>query len=62
MKVMLLASAIDHGTFPTYNEGYYNNELQVKDATIRDWDVNMGLSEGRYMNIAQALPIQVTLG
>ena len=34
MKVMLLASAIDHGTFPAYNEGYYNNELQVKDATM----------------------------
>ena len=48
MKVMLLASAIDHGTFPAYNEVYYSNELQVKDATIRDWDVNMGLSEGRY--------------
>ena len=30
MKVMLLASAIDHGTFPAYNEVYYNNELQVK--------------------------------
>ena len=30
MKVMLLASAIDHGTFPAYNEVYYSNELQVK--------------------------------
>ncbi len=52
MKVMLLASAIDHGTFPAYNLVYYSNELQVKDtATVTD--VNMGLSEGRYMNIAQ---------
>jgi len=62
MKVMLLASAIDHGTFPAYNEGYYSNELQVKDATIRDWDVNMGLSEGRYMNIAQGFAYSSNIG
>ena len=62
MKVMLLASAIDHGTFPAYNEVYYNNELQVKDATIRDWDVNMGLAEGRYMNIAQAFAYSSNIG
>ncbi|MCB6704680.1 penicillin-binding protein PBP2X [Streptococcus parasanguinis] len=62
MKVMLLASAIDHGTFPAYNEVYYNNELQVKDATIRDWDVNMGLSEGRYMNIAQGFAYSSNIG
>lgn len=62
MKVMLLASAIDHGTFPAYNEAYYNNELQVKDATIRDWDVNMGLSEGRYMNIAQGFAYSSNIG
>ena len=52
---MLLASAIDHGTFPAYNEVYYSNELQVKDATIRDWDVNMGLAEGRYMEYRAGL-------
>ena len=62
MKVMLLASAIDHGTFPAYNEVYYSNELQVKDATIRDWDVNMGLSEGRYMNIAQGFAYSSNIG
>ena len=62
MKVMLLASAIDHGTFPAYNEVYYSNELQVKDATIRDWDVNMGLSEGRYMNIAQSFAYSSNIG
>ena len=62
MKVMLLASAIDHGTFPAYNEVYYNNELQVKDATIRDWDVNMELSEGRYMNIAQGFAYSSNIG
>ena len=62
MKVMTLAAAIDHGTFPAYNEVYYNNELQVKDATIKDWDVNMGLSEGRYMNIAQAFAFSSNIG
>lgn len=62
LKVMLLASAIDHGTFPAYNEGYYNNEIQVKDATIRDWDVNMGLSEGRYMNIVQGFAFSSNIG
>ena len=62
MKVITLAAAIDHGTFPAYNEVYFNNELQVKDATIRDWDVNMGLSEGRYMNIAQAFAFSSNIG
>ena len=62
MKVMLLASAIDHGTFPAYNEVYYSNELQVKDATIRDWDVNMGLMDGRYMNIAQGFAYSSNIG
>ena len=52
MKVMTLASAIDNGTFPAYNEVYYNNELHVKDATIKDWEINMGFMDGRYMNIA----------
>ena len=62
MKVMTLAAAIDHGTFPAYNEVYYNNELQVKDAIIKDWDVNMGLSEGRYMNIAQGFAYSSNIG
>lgn len=62
MKVMTLAAAIDHGTFPAYNEVYYNNELQVKDAIIKDWDINMGLSEGRYMNIAQAFAYSSNIG
>ena len=62
MKVMTLAAAIDHGTFPAYNEVYFNNELQVKDAIIKDWDVNMGLSEGRYMNIAQGFAYSSNIG
>ena len=62
MKVMTLAAAIDHGTFPAYNEGYYNNELQVKDATIKDWGINMGLTEGRYMNIAQGFAYSSNIG
>ena len=51
-----------HGTFPAYNEVYYNNELQVKDATIKDWEINMGLSEGRYMNIAQGFAYSSNIG
>lgn len=62
MKVMTLAAAIDHGTFPAYNEVYYNNELQVKDAIIKDWEINMGLSEGRYMNIAQGFAYSSNIG
>ena len=62
MKVMTLAAAIDHGTFPAYNEVYYNNELQVKDAIIKDWEINMGLSEGRYMNIAQGFAYSSNMG
>lgn len=62
MKVMTLAAAIDHGTFPAYNEVYFNNELQVKDAIIKDWEINMGLSEGRYMNIAQAFAYSSNIG
>lgn len=62
MKVMTLAATIDHGTFPAYNEVYYNNELQVKDAIIKDWEINMGLSEGRYMNIAQGFAYSSNIG
>ena len=62
MKVMTLAAAIDHGTFPAYNEVYYNNELQVTDATIKDWGINMGLTEGRYMNIAQGFAYSSNIG
>ena len=62
MKVMTLAAAIDHGTFPAYNEVYYNNELQVKDAIIKDWEINMGLTEGRYMNIAQGFAYSSNIG
>ena len=62
MKVMTLAAAIDHGTFPAYNEVYYNNELQVKDAIIKDWEINMGLSEGRDMNIAQGFAYSSNIG
>lgn len=62
MKVMTLAAAIDHETFPAYNEVYFNNELQVKDAIIKDWEINMGLSEGRYMNIAQGFAYSSNIG
>ncbi len=42
---MTLASAIDNGSFNP-NDTYDSREYKVMDATIRDWNVNMGISEG----------------
>ena len=61
MKVMTLASAIDSGNFTT-SEYYTNDELHVADAVIKDWDVNMGLSEGRVLNFAQAFAYSSNIG
>lgn len=61
MKVMTTAAAIDAGVFDP-NEGYYNDQIMIADATIRDWDVNSGLSEGRYMTMANALPFSSNIG
>lgn len=52
MKVMTLASAIDNGSFKP-DTVYFNDKLDVADATIKDWKINMGLSDGEYLNIAQ---------
>lgn len=41
MKVMTVAASIDNGTFNA-NEYYDRSEIQVADATIRDWDINGG--------------------
>lgn len=41
MKVMTVAAAIDNGAFAA-NEYYNRSEIQIADATIRDWDVNAG--------------------
>lgn len=61
MKVMTTAAAIDAGVFDP-NEGYVNDQIMIADATIRDWDVNSGLSEGRYMTMANALPFSSNIG
>lgn len=61
MKVMTTAAAIDAGVFDP-NEGYFNDQIMIADATIRDWDVNSGLSEGRYMTMANALPFSSNIG
>lgn len=61
LKVMTLAAAIDEGVFDP-NETYFNRELQVLDATISDWDINMGQSEGRYLSMANALPYSSNIG
>lgn len=41
MKVMTVASAIDNGTFNP-NETYKPGEINLLDATIRDWDYHRG--------------------
>ena len=61
MKVMTLAAAIDNKTF---NGGEYFNssELKVADATIRDWDVNDGLSSGSMMTYLQGFAHSSNVG
>ena len=61
MKVMTLAAAIDNKTF---NGGEYFNssELKVADATIRDWDVNDGLSAGSIMTYSQGFDHSSNVG
>lgn len=61
MKVMTLASAIDNGSFnPTGT--YDNSEYKIADATIRDWDVNMGLSTGQVLTYAQGFTYSSNVG
>lgn len=61
MKVMTLAAAIDNKTF---NGGEYFNssELKIADATIRDWDVNGGLSAGSIMTYSQGFAHSSNVG
>ena len=61
MKVMTLAAAIDNNTFPE-NETYNNSGLQIADVTIRDWNVNMGLSEGQTLTYAQGFALSSNVG
>ena len=59
MKVITLASAIDNNTFPG-GEYFNSSELKVADATIKDWDVNEGLTSGGMMTSRKVLLTLVT--
>ena len=61
MKVMTLAAAIDNNTFPG-GEYFNSSELKVADATIRDWDVNDGLSAGSIMTYSQGFAHSSNVG
>ena len=61
MKIMTLAAAIDNNTFPG-GEVFNSSELKVADATIRDWDVNEGLTGGRMMTFSQGFAHSSNVG
>ena len=61
MKVMTLAASIDNGTF-SGGEYFDSSELKVADATIRDWDVNDGLSAGSIMTYLQGFAHSSNVG
>ena len=61
MKVMTLAAAIDNNTFPG-GEVFNSSELKVADATIRDWDVNEGLTGGGMMTFSQGFAHSSNVG
>ena len=61
MKVMTLAAAIDNNTFPG-GEVFNSSELKVADVTIRDWDVNEGLTGGRMMTFSQGFALSSNVG
>lgn len=61
MKVMTLAAAIDNNTFPG-GEYFNSSELKIADATIKDWDVNDGLSTGSMMTYSQGFSHSSNVG
>ena len=61
MKVMTLAAAIDNNTFPG-GEVFNSSESKVADATIRDWDVNEGLTGGGMMTFSQGFAHSSNVG
>ena len=61
MKVMTLAAAIDNNTFAG-GEYFNSSELKVADATIKDWDVNDGLSSGGMMTFSQGFAHSSNVG
>ncbi|WP_205012806.1 penicillin-binding transpeptidase domain-containing protein, partial [Streptococcus pneumoniae] len=56
-----LAAAIDNNTFPG-GEVFNSSELKIADATIRDWDVNEGLTGGRMMTFSQGFAHSSNVG
>ena len=61
MKVMTLASSIDNNTFPS-GEYFNSSELKIADVTIRDWDVNDGLTTGGMMTFSQGFAHSSNVG
>ena len=61
MKVMTLAAAINNNTFPG-GEVFDSSELKIADVTIRDWDVNEGLTGGRMMTFSQGFALSSNVG
>ena len=61
MKVMTLAASIDNNTFPG-GEFFNSSELKIADATIRDWDVNEGLTGGGMMTFSQGFAHSSNIG
>ena len=61
MKVMTLASSIDNNTF-SGGEYFNNSKLEIADATIRDWDVNDGLTTGGMMTFLQGFAHSSNVG
>ena len=61
MKVMTLAAAIDNKTFPG-GESFNASELKIADATIKDWDVNEGLTSGGIMTYSQGFAHSSNVG
>ena len=61
MKVMTLAAAIDNNTFPG-GEVFNSSELKIADVTIRDWDVNDGLTTGGMMTFSQGFAHSSNVG
>lgn len=61
MKVMTLAAAIDNKTFPG-GESFNASELKIADVTIKDWDVNDGLTSGGIMTYSQGFAHSSNVG
>lgn len=61
MKVMTVAAAIDSGNF-SETETYFSGEYKIADSTIKDWDVNEGITSGLYMTFPQGFAHSSNVG